>query len=901
MQINPFIGGGVNALPNQMLSKKQKDQNWKELTMNALESVGLLQYYENVRFYENYKLLNGEFITKHYLENVEEDIYDPVVQFTKKMKLPNYIRHYDIISQPINTLTGEASALPETTKAIASGDAVASQRARALERMTEELVYGLINQEIEAELIRRGEGDKQFATPEEQQAYLQQLEEKKLKMLKDSGLEKFDAEWSHIAEKWANIQLKNNLNEFNQRESFRVEFKDMLASTRCFKHFYLTPYGRDEETWNPINTFYQKDPGIKNPEDGAFIGRLAYMHAESIINKYGSKLTEDQIKSLRTFATATADKGGVDAVDVHGNKIDYLSIQGKPYGVELPYTDDILDIWPQAGNNPVTNLQQLYYAEGNLPILYRNLYLVTEAYWFAQKKIYKVHTWNEELQTIEIEIADEDFIIPKGFKEVKASFDDDSYKDTPNIVISTWVNELWQGKKITGGFGQNYGRTPIYFDIKPAPFQCKAEKKLWDKKLPVVGLIYNNRNIIPQSLVDMMKPYQIFYNVIMNYLRAAFDKQLLPFVVVDPNMIPNTADWGERSLEKWMEAGQSTQATIADTSYNTTAGAQVQGGQFPRVIDLDTSQRLITYANLAERIRTLALAQIGFNDQRLGDIKSTETATGVQQAISKSYSQTSNYFAEFSDYKRRVKQMGLNFDQFVQSKMEDLTIYDIHSDISKQWLKLNGTDLLTVDLHVFLDDTPEAAERLRLIKQFALENNTINSKLSTRINILEADTITTIRELVKIEEEEFEELRKQQQAMEQQQIEMQQQMHEAELQQENEHFYADLQNKLQQAYIKVFGGVNNSASDDANGNGNSDILEYTKITNEANNNDRNYQLQKQKLDNERLEILTQKDKELIKAQINSRDIANKRYLDASKNLRVDKMMGLNKTKTKKSK
>ena len=55
------------------------------------------------------------------------------------------------------------------------------------------------------------------------------------------------------------------------------------------------------------------------------------------------------------------------------------------------------------------------------------------------------------------------------------------------------------------------------------------------------------------SLVDMMKPHQIGYNVAMNQLYQISEKEIGMFVVMDVNMFPNNKDWGgQDAWGKWM-------------------------------------------------------------------------------------------------------------------------------------------------------------------------------------------------------------------------------------------------------------------------------------------------------------------------------------------------------------
>jgi hypothetical protein len=805
LEINPHLQGAPASMPSQMVSKRKKNEKWKRKTMDFLEREGIRQIAENQRYYENYRLVNGEFIEQYYTnEDSSASAWDPIIQFSEKFHLPKHVRHYDILSQPFLSLVGEFINLPDTAFVKAQGDDVIASKERIKKQLITDLVMQLIDKDLDAELVRRGMEDPnliQFNSEEERTQYLQQIEAEKQKLFPQEYKD-FDAKWSHIAEKWANVQIKNNILEYNLRRLNENDFKHALITAKCFRHFKLTPNGRTEECWHPMTVFLSKGFNQEYPEDGAFIGRGTPMNAEDIINTFGFQLTEEQLRGLESLTSKVDLKGTKDAM---GNPVNYTSIEGTPYNVVLPYLNPEFDKLPTVGQSTATShsIFSLFRDSKEGTALLNKQYWVTEVYWFAQERIGKVQFIDEETGQLVKRIVDEDFIVPPGFEEIKTSFNDTEYDETPNVVIWTLTNELWEGKKISGTRGDNGASGPIYFGVQRSPFQIKAAGKIWDKKLPVVGLVLDNLTVAPQSFVDRAKPFQIFYNVIMNHAYTVYENQIMPFVVMDPNLIPNTGDWGFRSMEKWMEVGQALGATVADTHPNATGGAPVQGGAFPRVIDVNTTQHLIVYLNLAAAVRDLALQQIGFTPQRLGNVGKSESATGVQGAVEGSYNQTSTYFSAFEDYQRRCHQMGLNFDQFIQSENDELTVQGIHSDVSNQFFKLNGIDLLLADLHVYIANAKNEAQKLQILKQFMLENNTILTSLKSRVDILTADTSTVIMHAAKVADEELRQQNERSMQLQEQQLQMQQQQFDEAQKAEMARFNSKLENDLLIAYMNA--------------------------------------------------------------------------------------------------
>ena len=107
-----YIDSGFASLPPQMIPMKDKTEEWGKENMDILESVGRRQHYRNAKLMENYEMIKGKFIFKHYFE--DENYADMVTQLTREFELPNYLRHYDITSQIINTMSGEWTKRPDS-------------------------------------------------------------------------------------------------------------------------------------------------------------------------------------------------------------------------------------------------------------------------------------------------------------------------------------------------------------------------------------------------------------------------------------------------------------------------------------------------------------------------------------------------------------------------------------------------------------------------------------------------------------------------------------------------------------------------------------------------------------------------------------------------------------------
>ena len=92
-----------------------------------------------------------------------------------------------------------------------------------------------------------------------------------------------------------------------------------------------------------------------------------------------------------------------------------------------------------------------------------------------------------------------------------------------------WINQTWGGIKIGPnqptfqGGNNSSGVNPLYLginqnQIKPIKFQFKGDDTLYGCKLPVEGRVFSDLNVKSTSLVDLMKPFQIGYNLTNNQI-----------------------------------------------------------------------------------------------------------------------------------------------------------------------------------------------------------------------------------------------------------------------------------------------------------------------------------------------------------------------------------------------
>lgn len=818
----------ATSFPAQMLSYKDKVKNkrqWGKDCMDTCETLARRQYLQNIRFAENYQMLNGKFIQHHYFET--DGPADWLTALTEEFEMPSTLRHYDIIGKVINNLTEKLAEFPDVFRVEEKfEDDDGNEYVRTQTRLMHDSIKATVNAEINAQLLAQGVDIEKndFASEEEAMQYYEEVQQL-TQAMEPSKIDTYmKTSWQSQGEIWGTHQMALDKERFKTPELERKEFKDMLITDRCFRHFYLTGDGYMQETWNPMNTFFQISPDIDWVQDGDYVGRITYMSRADIFERFGWKMKDKDIRLLE---------------DMDENQDTGNDLSGFPYKVYAPFEDykTYSQIVKNTGFDPIQNIPEmgddrLMELSGNrMPFIDNGLglYRVTEAYWRSQRQVGKVVYIDEETGQLVMEMVDENYILPEGFKSKKGDFVSGKI---PNTVYWTWVNQVWKGTKISSSFSD---QEAIYLDLEPCEFQFKGDYNVFGAKLPVCGRIFNDRNAQSMALVDLMKPHQIGYNVCMNQIYQLLEKEIGKFMVWDANFFNTMKDWGgEDSWEKISILAKELGHVMGDTSPINMKGAN-SGNQLPKMIDLELTSQMFSRAKLADFFEAKAMSQVGVNPQMMAEVGQNETATGVKTAVVQSQLNVQKYYTDFFEYKQRCLTMDLEIAQFVQSNKQDITVMYTKSDGSREFIHTTGTELLLKNLHTYVLNSQELLRQMEATRQWFLSNNQNVSGLDV-LEVIKSNSPAEMK--LRLQEAEDRKMEFQNQQLQQNQQQMQQageiaQMKEEKLDARNTE---NNETKKEVAYIATFNRQSNNLGD-TNVSGVPDVLEYQKLSSQNKAND----------------------------------------------------------------
>jgi hypothetical protein len=863
--------------PIQFLSSKQKTDDWAAWNLDWLETQGIEFLRINARrLLKNYKLAKGIIDKTDYIVEEDNDYKDMMDVLTTENESALELKFYPIVPNVINVLSGEFAKRYNKVQFRAVDDKSYNEMLEQKKAEIEESLLADAERELVQRMIEMG------MDPASEEAQ-QQLSPENLKSLPEIE-DYFSKSYRSSVEEWASHQLNVDEERFKMQELEERGFRDSLIADREFWHFRMLEDDYDVELWNPVLTFYQKSPDQRYISESSYVGKIDLMTVSDVVDKYGYLMDMKQLESLQRIYPAKSAQYQVNGYQNDGSYYDATrSHEWNTNAPGLAYRQYTSNYWndPASGGDIVSQI--LDESEDLQQNGDSELMRVSTIYWKTQRKVghlTKIEFDGEVTQ----EIIDETFKVTE-----KAVYDTSIFKNKSKETLLQgehidwiWINETWGGVKVGPNVPAMWRTTmgdnvnPIYLGInrtKPGrlPFQFKGENSLYGCKLPVEGRVFSDRNTRSTSLVDLMKAYQVGYNMVNNQIADILIDELGTVIMFDQNALPRHSmgeDWGKNNYAKAYTAMKDFSMLPLDTSITNTENAT--NFNHYQTLNMEQTGRLMSRIQLANYFKQQCFDAIGINPQRLGGAVSAQTATGVVNAMQQSYAQTEIYFVQHSDHLMpRVHQMRTDLAQYYNSTNPSVRLSYISSEAAKVNFTINGTDLLLRDFNVFATTKTNHRAILEQLKQMALTNNTTGASIFELGNIVKADSIAEVTDILKDSEARVQAQRQQemqqQQQMQQEQLQAKAQEEQIKIQAELQENDKDRQNDLTIAEIRAagYGSVSdvneNKVSDFQDAM--KDIRETTKYQDQANlkreENNMKSVLEKSKLDVERQKISSQ--------------------------------------------
>lgn len=482
---------------------------------------------------------------------------------------------------------------------------------------------------------------------------------------------------------------------------------------------------------------------------------------------------------------------------------------------------------------------------------------------------------------------------------------DETYKETGNEldVEWKWIIEVWEGYRI----GQD-----LYVGIQPIEYQHISADNPNAQRLPYTGVIYNNTNSRPRSLVSMMKPLQYMYIVLWYRLELAMARDKGKVVTMDITQIPKSMNI---DVAKWMHYLSALGVNFVNPYEEGWDIPGREGGkpsQFNQIsaLDLTMANTIDQYINLMDKIESMLSEISGVSRQREGSISSNELVGNVERSVVQSAHITEPWFWVHNQVKKECLTMLLDTAKHAW-KDNKTSIQYVLDDATRAFLTLSD-DFFYEDMDIFVEDTTKNQQQIEALKnlmQPAMQNG---ASLLDIAEIITMDNVTMIRsKLEEIEQKRME----QQQAMEQAQAEREQQMaqiqneikeeelmlKEAEMDLKKYEIDSNNATKITVAQLNAYRGAENM---DQDGSGVPDVIEIGKQAIEQQkvnsdiaskqfefNNKKREMEMKREIENKKIELEKQKMKQEMELQKQKDKEAYKREQLKAKTARANRVVG----------
>lgn len=535
-------------------------------------------------------------------------------------------------------------------------------------------------------------------------------------------------DYKDIAETEAYHALQFLKRKLNLTHEFYKGWKDALIGGE--EIYYIGVINGDPyvERVNPMYFDYEHSLDLEFIDDAAWCRRKMIMSATEIYDRFYDKMSERQLNELLELIDQRPGAG--NNPEIRKTSIDYESI--KLHKINS-FTDNPFDI---------------------------DHIVVYHCCWKSFKKIGFVTLLNPETGEVEEFQVDEDYKVT----------------GTEQSVEWDWIIEVWEGYRI----GDD-----MYIGIQPIEYQHISADNPNSQKLPYTGVVYNNTNSKPRSLVSMMKPLQYMYIVVWYRLELALSRDKGKVAVMDITQIPKSMNI---DVNKWMHYLSALGVAFInpyDEGWDIPGREGGKPSQFNQLSswDLTMSNVIAEYIQLMQKIEDMVAKLTGITPQRQGQIAASELVSNANTAVNMSYHITEPWFWNHNQVKRRVLTMLLNTSKAAWKDSKRYLNY-ILDDATRAFVQLSD-NFFYEDMDIFVDDSTKNQQYINQLKQLLQPAMQNGASLLDIAEIITLDNMSMIKNrLEEIEQKRMEQMQQQQQAeqqAQQQMAEQQNQLKEEEL------------------------------------------------------------------------------------------------------------------------
>lgn len=416
-----------------------------------------------------------------------------------------------------------------------------------------------------------------------------------------------------------------------------------------------------------------------------------------------------------------------------------------------------------------------------------------------------------------------------------------------------WIVTKYEGYKIS---------RDKYAFLREVPGQYKDLTNLYNCKLSFIGATYDNLNAEVTSLIDRMKYWQYFYNIITYRIELLTASDEGKKLLLNLNLIPKGSGM---DLEKWMHYFSANKIGFMDPNEEGNRNADITNAA--KEVDMSLASDIQKYIQLAEYIEIRCGESVGITKQVEGQIQANEAVSNTRANIIQSLNILEPYFEVHNNIKRNALQALIECAKVSYAEYQPRYINYVLDDMTRRLVSMDYDLLENSTYGIFVSNSMKSHEALQMVQQLshaALQNQT--AELSDVLKIMRSDSIQEAEELLKVAETDR---KKRESEMQQREIQAKAEAEEKAREFKREEWAFEMEKMEREEALKTERELQKQAmlslgfneDKDLDKDGTPDVLEVYKAGIDA-----DIKAKKQKLDEDKFKHQKETDKEKIKLE-----------------------------------
>jgi len=327
---------------------------------------------------------------------------------------------------------------------------------------------------------------------------------------------------------------------------------------------------------------------------------------------------------------------------------------------------------------------------------------------------------------LQMKIVDESYVLNEQLGDISIEWE--------------WIPEWYETYIIGDG---------KYVKMRPGQGQFKDLSDPYKCKLPYYGAAFDNLNSETTSLMDRMKVWQYYYNIIMYRIELLMASDKGKIMLMNINSIPKSSGI---DIEKWMYYAEALKIGWVNPNEEGNRGIDVT--QMAKEIDMSLVSDIKKYIELAEYIDAQCGKSVGLDDPMLGQISPSEAVGNTRQNITQSTHILEPYFDLFNNVKRNMLQALIEQAKVSYSDADGEKLAYVLDDMSMHMLTIDAGLLDSSTYGVYVANSSTAHEAIQLVKEMAhaaMQNQAID--LSDVIKVIRTEGIQEAEEQLAVSED----------------------------------------------------------------------------------------------------------------------------------------------------